>query len=158
MPPLRDEARDEIRRLPDHYEHRQSALIPALFLAQRELGWLPPEGLREVADLLDLPLAEVTAVASFYRLFFLEPTGRHLILLCTNLACLLNGAERVRRHLEDRLEIRPGQTTPDGTFTLRESECLAACALAPMMMLDRDRFGPLTPPVVDEILERYRAR
>lgn len=158
MPPLRDEARDEIRRLPDDYEHRQSALIPALFVAQREIGWLPPDALREVADLLDLPQSEVTSVASFYRLFFLEPPGRHLVLLCTNLACALNGAEHIRRHLEERLKIPPGQTTPDGTFTLREAECLAACDLAPMMMVDRDRFGPLTPQSVDEILERYRAR
>ena len=158
MPPLRDEARDEIRRLPDHYEHRQSALIPALFVAQREIGWLPPDTLREVADLLDLPSSEVTSVASFYRFFFLEPPGRHLVLLCTNLACALNGAEHIRHHLEARLEIPPGQTTADGIFTFRESECLAACYLAPMMMVDRDRFGPLTPKSVDEILERYRAR
>ena len=158
MPPLGDGAREEIRRLPDHYEHRQSALIPALFVAQRELGWLPPDTLREVADLLDLPPSEVASVASFYRLFFLEPIGRHLVLLCTNLACALNGAERIRRHLEERLTVHPGQTTADGTFTLRESECLAACDLAPMMMVDRERFGPLTAKVVDEILERYRAR
>ncbi len=158
MSVLRDEARDEIRRLPDHYEHRQSALIPALFVAQREMGWLPPDVLREVADLLDLPLSEVTSVASFYRFFFFEPPGRHLVLLCTNLACALNGAERIRRHLEEHLAIPSGQTTADGAFTVRESECLAACDLAPMMMVDRDRFGPLTPQSVDEILERYRAR
>lgn len=158
MAPLPDEARDEIRRLQRHYEQRQSALLPALFVAQRELGWLPPQALQEVADLLDLPLSEVTAVASFYRFFFLEPAGRHLILLCTNLACLLNGAEDLRRHLEERLGVRPGQTTPDGVFTFRESECLAACHLAPMLMVDRERFGPLTPREVDELLERYRAR
>lgn len=155
---LRDEAREEIRRLPDRYEHRQSALLPALFVAQREAGYLSPEALREVASLLDLPLTEVAAVASFYRLFFLQPVGRHLILQCTNLACALNGSAAVLRHLESRLSIRPGQTTPDGIFTLRESECLAACHLAPMMLVDRERVGPLTPDGIDEVLERYRGR
>jgi len=158
MAPLPEAARDEIRRLPTYYERRQSALLPALFVAQRELGWLPPQALQEVADLLDMPVSDVAAVASFYRFFFLEPPGRHLILLCTNLACLLNGAEGLRRHLEERLGVRPGQTTPDRAFTFRESECLAACHLAPMMMVDRERFGPLTPQAVDELLERYRAR
>jgi len=158
MPLLRDEARDEIRRLPDRYEQRQSALIPALFVAQREVGWLPPQALREVGDLLNLPTSEVVAVASFYRFFFLEPPGKHLVLLCTNLACLLNGAETLRRHLEERLAVAAGQTTADGQFTFRESECLAACDLAPMMMVDRERYGPLTPAQVDEILERHRAR
>ncbi len=155
---LQDEAREEIRRLPDRYEHRQSALIPALFVAQREAGYLSPEALREVSDLLDLPLNEVVAVASFYRLFFLEPVGRHLILLCTNLACMLNGSEAIKRHLASRLGIRPGQTTPDGAFTLRESECLASCHLAPMMLVDRERVGPLTPEAADQVLERYRGR
>ncbi len=158
MPFLREEARDEIRRLPDRYEQRQSALIPALFVAQQEAGWLPPGALREVADLLALPLSEVVAVASFYRFFFLQPVGHHLLLLCTNLACALNGAEDIRRHLEERLGVPPGQTTADRTFTFRESECLAACHQAPLVMVDQERYGPLTPPQVDEILERYRGR
>ncbi len=151
-------AQERIRALADRYEYRQSALLPALFLAQEDAGYLPPETLAEIAHLLDLPLSEVTSVASFYRLYFLEPVGRHLILLCTNLACALNGAEAIQRHLEERLGISPGQTTADGAFTLRESECLAACPLAPMMMVDRERFGPLTPAAVDGILERHRGR
>jgi NADH-quinone oxidoreductase subunit E len=155
---LAAEAQERIRALADRYEHRQSALLPALFVAQEQAGYLPPETLAEVAALLELPTSEVASVASFYRLFFLEPVGRHLILLCTNLACALNGAETIRRHLEERLGIAPGQTTPDGAFTLRESECLAACPLAPMMMVDRERFGPLTPGSVDGILERHRGR
>ncbi|HEV8338198.1 MAG TPA: NADH-quinone oxidoreductase subunit NuoE [bacterium] len=155
---LAAEAQERIRALVDRYEHRQSALLPALFVAQEAVGFLPPETLAEVASLLELPPSEVISVASFYRLFFLEPVGRHLILLCTNLACHLNGAEAIGRRLEERLGIGPGQTTPDGAFTLRESECLAACALAPMMMVDRERFGPLTAAGVDEILDRHRGR
>lgn len=155
---LAAEAQERIHALADRYERRQSALLPALFVAQEAAGYLPPETLAEVARLLGLPLSEVTSVASFYRLYFLEPVGRHLILLCTNLACALNGSEAIGRHLEERLGIGFGQTTPDGAFTLRASECLAACPLAPMMMVDRERFGPLTPPAVDEVLERHRAR
>ena len=155
---LAAEAQERIRALVGRYEHRQSALLPALFVAQEAAGYLPPETLDEVAHLLGLPLSEVTSVASFYRLYFLEPVGRHVLLLCTNLACALNGAEAIRRHLEERLEIATGQTTADGAFTLRESECLAACPIAPMMMVDRERYGPLTPAAVDEILERHRGR
>lgn len=156
--PLAAEAQERIRALADRYEQRQSALLPALFVAQEAAGYLPPETLAEVAALLELPTSEVASVASFYRLYFLEPVGRHLILLCTNLACALNGAEAIRRHLEERWGIAPGQTSADGAFTLRESECLAACSLAPMMMVDRERFGPLTPEAVDGILERHRGR
>lgn len=156
--PLAAEAQERIRGLVHRYEHRQSALLPALFVAQEAAGYLPPETLTEVAHLLDLPLSEVAAVASFYRLYFLEPVGRHLILLCTNLACALNGAEAIGRHLQGRLAIGVGETTADGAYTLRESECLAACPLAPMMMVDRERFGPLTPATVDAVLERFRGR
>jgi NADH-quinone oxidoreductase subunit E len=155
---LSDQTREEIRALPALYEHRQSALVPALFAAQREAGLLGRDALAEVAELLDLPLSEVTSVASFYRLYFLGRTGRHQLLLCTNLACLLSGARRIQRHLEERLGVRAGETTADGQFTLRSWECLAWCDHAPMMMVDQERFGPLTEDQVDQVLATYRAR
>jgi NADH-quinone oxidoreductase subunit E len=157
MPGLSEAARSEIRALGARYERRQSALLPALFVAQREAGWLPPDVLEAVAEALEVPLSEVAAVASFYRLYCLRPPGRHQLLLCTNLACLLNGADRLRAHLEARLGVRPGETTPDGLFTFRTWECLAWCDHAPMMMVDEERYGPLTPERVDEVLARYRA-
>ncbi|MGH2406336.1 MAG: NAD(P)H-dependent oxidoreductase subunit E, partial [bacterium] len=122
---LSDAARGEIRRLAGLYEHRQSALLPALFVAQQEAGYLPPWALAAVADALDLPLAEVTSVASFYSLLYLEPVGRHVIQCCTNLSCLLNGCGAVVARFAELLGIGPGGTTADGRFTLRTVECLA---------------------------------
>ena len=152
---LSEAARAEIRRLAARYEQRQSALLPALFVAQQEVGYLPPAALAAVAEALDLPVSEVTSVASFYRLFFLEPTGRHLVQVCTNLSCLVNGCAQVVRRLEARLGVAPGGTTADGRFTLRTVECLAACEEAPVLLIDEDRWPRVSPDDVEGILERY---
>ena len=156
IPTLSEEARSEIRRLMAQFPQRQSALLGALFVAQEETGWLSPEVVAEVAEAMDLPVSEVTSVASFYHLFHFKPTGRHLIQVCTNISCMLNGCGAVLHHLKRRLGIEIGQTTADGMFTLKTAECLAACEIAPMMMVGPDRYGPLTPENVEEILNRYR--
>ncbi|MDR7482577.1 MAG: NADH-quinone oxidoreductase subunit NuoE [Armatimonadota bacterium] len=153
--PLSEAARREIRRLAARYEHRQSALLPALFVAQAEYGWLPPEALDGVAAALDLPLAEVASVASFYHLFYLEPVGRHVIQVCTNVSCMLAGCSAVVRRLHERLGVGPGGTTPDGRFTWRAAECLAACEEAPVVLIDEDRWPRVGPAAVDELLARY---
>jgi NADH-quinone oxidoreductase subunit E len=148
-------ARQEIRRLADLYEHRQSALLPALFVAQGEFGYLPPEALAGVAEALDLPLSEVTSVASFYSLLYLRPVGRHVIQVCTNLACMLSGCGAVVRRLGERLGVTPGGTTADGRFTLRTVECLAACEEAPSVIVGEERWARVRPDDVDDILGRY---
>lgn len=152
---LSDAARAEIRRLAGLYEQRQSALLPALFVAQAEHGWLPPEALDAVAAVLGLPLQEVASVASFYHLLHLKPVGRHLIQVCTNLSCLLNGCGRVLRCFQDHLGVAVGETTPDGRFTLRTAECLAACEEAPVLLIDEDRHARVDPQDVDALLRRY---
>lgn len=156
MSVLSDPTRHEILRLRGRYPERQSALLPALSAAQDETGWLRPDVLEEVAALLDLPANEVASVASFYSLLFLEPVGRRVIQVCTNISCLLSGCDRIRRHVEQRLGIGDGGTTADGAFTLRHVECLAACDEAPVMIVGQDRYGHLTPERVDEIIARYR--
>lgn len=153
--PLGAEARAEIARLAGLYEHRQSALLPALFVAQREHGYLTPEALAGVAEALDLPLSEVVSVASFYSLLYLQPVGRHVIQVCTNLACMLNGCGAVVRRFRERLGVAPGGTTADGRFTLRTVECLAACEEAPAVLVDEDRWARVGPDDVDRVLERY---
>ncbi|MDQ7859654.1 MAG: NADH-quinone oxidoreductase subunit NuoE [Armatimonadota bacterium] len=153
--PLGAEARAEIARLVGLYEHRQSALLPALFVAQREHGYLSPEALAGVAEALDLPVSEVASVASFYRLFYLKPVGRHVIQVCTNLACMLNGCAAVVRRFGERLGVASGETTADGRFTLRTVECLAACEEAPAVLVDEDRWARVTPGDIDRLLERY---
>jgi NADH-quinone oxidoreductase subunit E len=152
---LSHQARDEIRRLADLYEHRQSALLPALFVAQQEIGYLSPEALEGVAAALDLPVSEVVSVASFYRLLYLQPVGRHVIQVCTNLACMLNGCRAVVRRFEDRLGMAAGGTSADGRFTLHTVECLAACEEAPSVIVDEDRWARVAPTDVEAILERY---
>lgn len=153
---MTEAAREEIRRLVGLYEHRQSALIPALFVAQQEAGYLSPAVLESVAEVLDLPVTEVTSVASFYGLFYLEPVGRHMVHVCTNLSCMLNGCQRVLSRMQEVMGIQPGETTPDGRFSLRAAECLGACEEAPAVLVDEDRWAAVSPEDVEPLLERYR--
>lgn len=153
---LSEYAKAEIRRLMAQFPHRQSALLGALFVAQNEVGYLTTDALDGVAAVMDLPVSEVASVASFYHLLYFRPAGRHLVQVCTNIACMLNGCGRILDHLHRQLGVEVGETTPDGAFTLRTAECLAACESAPAMMVGTERFGPLTPEAVDEILSRYR--
>lgn len=152
---LSEAALTEIRRLMAQFPERQSALLGALFVAQEEAGALGSEVVAEVAQVMDLPASEVASVASFYHLYRFRPEGRHLIQVCTNISCLLNGCGRVLEHLTKRLGVEAGETTPDGRFTLRTAECLAACEMAPVMMVGPDRHGPLTPEQIDQVLEKY---
>lgn len=152
---LSDTAKAEIRRLMGQFPQRQSALLGALFVAQEEVGYLSPAAVADVAAVMDLPLTEVTSVASFYHLFRFKPEGQHVIQVCTNISCMLNGCGAVLNRLRQRLGVDVGETTSDGRFTLKTAECLAACEIAPMMVVGPDRHGPLTPDRVDEILDRY---
>jgi NADH-quinone oxidoreductase E subunit len=138
------------------YPTRMAALLPVLSLAQEEHGWLSGEVLDAVADLLEVPRAHVRSVASFYLFFRTAPVGRHLVMLCDNLTCMLHGAESLLEYLSRKLGIPEGGTTPDGRFTLIPMECIGGCDTPPAMLVDKDFYGNLTPEKVDEILEKYR--
>jgi NADH-quinone oxidoreductase subunit E len=125
-----------IEAIAPRYRDRRSLTLPALRLAQEQYGWLPPEALREVADLLDLTPAYCQAVASFYDMFHLEPVGRHMVEVCTNLSCALVGAQRVVDAFADALGVPPGETTEDGEVTFRVVECLGGCGYAPVVSVD----------------------
>ena len=127
---------EEIREIASHYPSSRSAILPALRLAQERHGWLPPEALREVADALELTPAYCQAVASFYDMFHLEPVGRHLVEVCTNICCGLRGAQAVLDALEAELSVHPGETTGDGEFTLRAVECLGGCGWPTVVAVD----------------------
>ena len=132
-------------------EGARSATIPALRLAQEEHGWLPPEAIREVAAALELTPAYCQAVASFYDMFHLEPIGAHLVEICTNLSCALNGAQRVVEAFEEELGVRAGETTADGEVTLRTVECLGGCGYATVVAVDhryRQFVGPADVPAI----------
>ncbi len=146
----------EIQRVAAEYPVRRSAIMPALHLAQREYGWLPPEALREVADALDLTPAYVQAVASFYDMYHLEPVGRHLVEVCTNISCALVGAQQVLEAFEEELGVRAGETTENGEFTLRTIECLGGCGWGTVVAVDHRYREPVTPDDVPAIVEELR--
>jgi len=154
---LSENAKVEIRRLMAQFPHRQSALLGALFVAQDEAGYLTADALADLAAVMDLPVSEVASVASFYHLLFFRPVGRHLVQVCTNIACMLNGCGRILDQLRRQLGVEVGETTPDGAFTLKTAECLAACEAAPAVMVGTERFGLVTPESIGEILSRYRS-
>jgi len=132
----------------------QSAVIPALHILQAENeGWLSEAVMDALAVYLDMPAISVYEVATFYTMFDLKPVGKHKLNVCTNISCLLNGSEDVVAHLEQRLNIRLGETTEDGKYTLRQVECLGACCGAPMMQVGPDYHEHLTTEKLDNILD-----
>jgi len=140
QPKFSDAALDEYRQLLGRYPTRQAALLPTLWIAQREFGWLSDETLDYVAHLMELPRAHVRAVVSFYTMFHRKPVGRFNLDVCTNLSCRLRGADEIVNCLRRKLGIEPGETTPDRKFTLNKVECLASCGTAPMLQLNQERF------------------
>ena len=152
---LSDAALAEIERELAKYpaERRQSALMAALRIAQDEHNWLSPELIEFVAGVIGVPPVRAFEVASFYSMYDLAPVGEHKISVCTNISCMLRGSDEIVSHLRQKLGVDFGETTADGKFTLKEVECLAACAGAPMMQIDREYHENLTPQRVDEILD-----
>jgi NADH-quinone oxidoreductase subunit E len=142
-----------LAKFPD--ERKQSAVIAGLTAVQNENGGsLTNELMDAVAEYLDIPSIAAYEVATFYSMFDLEPVGRHKISVCTNISCMLCGGEKVVEHISGKLGVKLGETTADGKFTLnREEECLAACAGAPMMVVDGHYHENLTPEKIDAILD-----
>lgn len=134
---------------------KQSAVLAALREVQHENGgYLTTELMDAVADYLDLPAIAVYEVATFYSMFETHPVGRHNIAVCTNISCMLRGGDAILAHIEKKLGIKLGESTPDGKFYLkREEECLAACCGAPMMQVDHVYYEHLTPEKVDQVLD-----
>jgi NADH-quinone oxidoreductase subunit E len=138
------------------YPKKEAAMLPVLYLAQEEFGYIGPEAIDYVAKLMDQTPARVYGVVSFYTLFNMKPIGRHHIQVCRTLPCALRGAESVTNLIKQKLGIEPGQTTPDGRFTLSEVECLASCGTAPMMQINDDYYENLTEGKIDEILDSMK--
>ena len=138
------------------HETQQSALIPVLREVQNNLGWLSPESMEEVAEMLDLPPSGVQNVATFYTMFFTEPAGKHIVWVCRTLSCALKGAEHIEHHLCDKLGLKTGETTEDGSITLMEAECLASCGTAPAMLVDDTLHENLTREKVDNIIDSLK--
>jgi NADH-quinone oxidoreductase subunit E len=141
----------EIEKYPP--EHRQSAVIAALAIAQDEFGWLSSETMDFVAHYLGMPAVAVYEVATFYEMFNTEPTGKYKLTICTNLPCALSSATEAAAHLKKKLGIGFGETTPDGLFTLKEGECFGACGDAPVLLVNNKRMCSwMKPDKLDGLL------
>jgi len=138
------------------YPKKEAAMLPVLYLAQREFGYLGSEAIEYVAKLMDQAPARVQGVVSFYTMYNMKPIGRHHIQVCRTLPCALRGAEEVTEFLKKKLGIECGQTTPDGRFTLSEVECLASCGTAPMMQVNDDYHENLTEEKINQILDAMK--
>ncbi|HKJ94382.1 MAG TPA: NAD(P)H-dependent oxidoreductase subunit E [Gammaproteobacteria bacterium] len=151
----REEIDHWLAKYPDNPQGRRSAVIPALHVAQEgNGGWLTEDLMNAVAEYIGMPPVNVYEVATFYSMFHLEKVGRHKVNVCTNISCMLCGADDILAHAEEHLGIKVGETTPDGRITLvREEECLAACVGAPMMLVDEEYHTDLTPEKIDRILD-----
>lgn len=139
------------------YPKKRSALLPLLHLAQEQDGWLMPDAMEHVGELLDLDPAEVLGTAAFYTMLKRQPTGNHLISICTNLACMLAGAYDLLEHAEKTLGVRVGGTSSDGAFTLEEVECIAHCDQAPCLQVNYRYFDRITPEAFDALVDDLRA-
>lgn len=152
-PGLSADARARLQELFKRYPTREAALIPALHLAQREWGgWLPDEAIAAVARELELPAARVYGVVTFYDLLHQHPVGRHRIRVCTNLPCMLRGADEILHAIHGELGVGENEVTADGRCSYVHFECLGSCDTAPMMMVDDDYHENLTPERVQQIL------
>lgn len=137
------------------YPVKKAALMPALYIAQEQWGWLSEEVMEYVAERLELHPSEVTNTATFYTMFRKKPVGKHHVQVCTNLSCYLRGADEVMDRISRRLGIGPGETTADGQVTLDHVECLASCGTAPMMQVNDRYIEDLTPKKVDALIDEW---
>ncbi|MBD9444313.1 NADH-quinone oxidoreductase subunit NuoE [Rhizobium sp. RHZ01] len=149
--------REKIEAAAARYPNQRSAIMPALLIAQKEHGYLPGPVLEEVADILGVERIWVYELATFYTLFHTEPIGLFHLQLCDNVSCMLCGSENLLKHLETVLQIKKGETTPDGLFTLSTVECLGACEMAPVMQVGDDYHGKLDDARVNQLLDSLRA-
>ncbi|HEY1163720.1 MAG TPA: NADH-quinone oxidoreductase subunit NuoE [Chitinophaga sp.] len=135
---------------------KKAAVIEALKIVQEERRWVSDENVDDIAALLGMSADEVDSVATFYNLIFRRPVGRHVILVCDSISCWVMGYEDLKQGLMDHLQIKYGQTTPDGRFTLLPNACLGCCDHAPALMVDNDLYQDITPNMIKDILAKYK--
>ena len=141
-------------KITSQYEQKRAALLPLLHLVQGKKGIITPESEKEIAEYLGIPVVHVHEVVSFYHLFRQKPQGKCHFSVCQTTACALRGAEDIIEHIQKRLDIESGETTPDGKFSLGVVECLGACEIAPMMQCNEDYVGLLNKKKIDEIIDK----
>lgn len=151
-----DAARERAAEILSRYpaEYKKSAVVPLLHLAQEEWGYISPEAMACIAELIDCSPIKVAEIATFYPMFNKEPVGENVLSVCHTLPCALTGCADIFAHLSEKLGLKLGETTGDGRFTLRKSECLAACDRGPVLLVNRRLYTHLTRDKVDDILDQ----
>ena len=153
---FRPEALKEFEDIASHYPVRRAALLPALWLAQREFGWLSPSVLEATAALVGVSPAQVLEVAEFYTMYFKKKPGKYHLQVCRTFVCMMNGADQIRKVIEDKLHLQEGETTPDGQFSYQDVECLASCHTGPCMRVNDEYHENLTPEMVEKMIDELR--
>lgn len=144
---------------PTEKQARRSMLLTALYIAQEQHGYLSEKALQRTAERLNVPLTNVYSTASFYSLFRTQPVGQYVIQVCEGLSChLVGGAERLVDYIQRKLDIKLGETTPDGLFTLQTVQCLASCGTSPALRINDELYENLTPEKVDRLLDQLAER
>jgi len=138
------------------YKGKEGVLIQLLLDIQSEFNWIPREVIARISERLRIPKSQIYRIASFYKAMNLNPVGRHVIQVCLGTACQVRGAPKILDRVEENLKIKEGETTPDMRFSLRRVNCLGCCAMGPVVVVDRDYHGKVTPAMVEEILEKYK--
>lgn len=151
-----EEKYQQLREFIESNSGKRGFLIPVLHKAQEIFGYLPAEVRAFVAEKMDIPVSTVMGVVTFYSFFRMNPVGRHTITVCMGTACYVRGAKKIMEALEKTLSIKTGQTTEDRRFSLGIQRCLGACGLAPVIMVDQDVHGRMTPKKLEQVLDSYK--
>jgi len=151
---ISEEAKQRMRALAARYPLARSAVLPSLYIAQEEEGYITPEGLQAVADAIGLTVDDIASVSTFYTMYWQEQPGCQVIKICTSLSCYLRGCDTLLHHLERRLGIKAGETTPDGNYTLKPMECRASCGTAPVLQVNEEFVENVTLEKADQLLDQ----
>ena len=152
---ISEQAKQRMRALASRYPVARSAVMPALYIAQQEEGYITQEALQAVAEAIGITVGDVESVATFYTMYYQQPPGRKVIKVCTSISCYLRNCDALLKHLEQRLGINRGETTADGNYTLMTTECLASCGTAPVLQVNNEFVENVTPEMVDALIDEW---
>jgi len=156
MKEISEEAKKKIENLFSHYPNKRSAIIEVLHILQDDWGYIEEEGEEKVAELLDMAPVDVHGIVTFYTMYYRKPVGEYVIKVCRNITCTLMGGRTIIGYLRKKLKLELGNTSSDGKFTLEAVECLGACEMAPVMEINGEFYGHLTPEKIDKVLEELK--
>ncbi len=152
---ISEQAKQRMRELASRYPVARSAVMPALYIAQQEEGYITQEGLQAVAEAIGMTTDDVESVATFYTMYYRRPPGKKIIKVCTSISCYLRNCDALVEHLEQRLGIKRGETTADGNYTLMTAECLASCGTAPVIQVNNEFVENVTTEKLDALIDEW---